>query len=154
MKLNFGLPWHIPFAIFLILVLVTIIQISIDAEGYKTILNFLCAIFALSTILGSKLIILGKFDYWKNILNAMWNTEATFVFFYGVYKILEFSSTGKSASESMSYWAIDHPIHFIVSVCLLSTIIIMRMSFSIAEIFKNEIIGHYKSKENNNIKLL
>ncbi|MCI2293832.1 hypothetical protein MOQ06_20950 [Enterobacter sp. I4] len=148
MKFTFGLPWHIPAAIFLVLFLVTLLQVLIDIEGYKSLLNFLCAIFALSTILGSKLILLGRFDYWKNILNALWNTEATFVFFFGVYKIFEFSSKGKSASEIIGYWAIDHPIQFIISVCLLSTIIIMRMSFSIAEVFKKEIIEYSKSKDN------
>ncbi|EAX7730908.1 hypothetical protein KHR61_003108 [Salmonella enterica] len=143
MKFKFGLnlPWGIYASIFTLLIIGTFIWDNVDSADTKELINYLCFILTVSIVQGALLIRMGKFEIYKNILNALWNIETAATFLYGMYVILEYSSAPSNFELPFSKWSSENLGFFTLIVIFFSVICIARAGYSIAEIFKAPILN-------------
>lgn len=142
MKFKFGLnlPWGIYISILTLLIIATYIWDNVDSTDTKDLINYICLILTLSIIQGALLIRMGKFDIYKNILNALWNIETAATFLYGMYVILLYSNLPPHMELPFSQWSSENIELFTSIIILFSVICVARAGYSIAEIFKAPIL--------------
>lgn len=142
MKFKFGLnlPWGIYTSILALLTIATYIWNNVDSTDIRHLINYLCAILALSIVQGALLIRMGKFEIYKNILNALWNIETAATFLYGMYVLLEYSSTAPQINLPFATWSADNRETFTLTIVFFSVICVARAGYSVAEIFKSAIM--------------
>lgn len=142
MKFKFGLnlPWGIYASILTLLTIATYIWDNVDSTDTKDLINYICFILTLSIIQGALLIRMGKFDIYKNILNALWNIETAATFLYGMHVILLYSKVPSHMELPFSQWSSENVELFTSIIILFSVICVARAGYSIAEIFKAPIL--------------
>jgi len=139
-KFGLNLPWGIYASILVLLIIATYIWNKVDSTDTKDLINYLCAILTLSIVQGALLIRMGKFEIYKNILNALWNIETAATFLYGMYVLLEYSSTASQINLPFATWSADNSGIFTLIIVFFSVICIARAGYSVAEIFKAAIM--------------
>lgn len=142
MKFKFGLnlPWGIYASIMVILAIATYIWDNVDATDTKDLINYICFLLTLSIVQGALLIRMGKFEIYKNILNALWNIETAATFLYGMYIFLQYSNTPSQFKLPFAQWSVDNSEVFILIIIFFSIICVARAGYSVAEIFKAPIM--------------
>ncbi|MCU6664451.1 hypothetical protein M8013_18990 [Enterobacteriaceae bacterium H4N4] len=142
MKFKFGLnlPWGIYASILVLLIIATYIWDNVDATDTKDLINYIGFMLALSIVQGALLIRMGKFEIYKNILNALWNIETAATFLYGMYVVLEYSNTASQIKLPFAQWSVDNSEVFILTIIFFSIICVARAGYSVAEIFKAPIM--------------
>lgn len=140
MGYRLNLPNGVYVSILALLVFTTIIYSKVESALDKQMINYLSGLFVLATIHGCLLIRMGKFDVYKNILNAIWNIQTACAFIYGVYIIIEYSAAGLKNPDTISKLFTSDAYLFIPAVLFLGVVCVARAGYSVAEIFKNLII--------------
>lgn len=140
MEYRLNLPKGVYVSILTLLLFTTIIYSKVQSALDKQMINYLSGLFIMATIHGSLLIRMGKFDVYKNALNAIWNIQTACAFIYGVYIMIEYSAVGLKNPETIIKMFTSDAYLFIPVVVFLSVICIARAGYSVAEIFKNPII--------------
>jgi len=113
---------------------------------FTTIIYNLSGLFVMATIHGSLLIRMGKFDVYKNVLNAIWNIQTACAFIYGVYIMIEYSAVGLKSPDTIIKMFTSDAYLFIPAVVFLGVVCVARAGYSVAEIFKNPIIESRKKQ--------
>ena len=140
MGYRLNLPNGVYVSILALLVFTTIIYSKVESALDKQMINYLSGLFIMATIHGSLLIRMGKFDVYKNVLNAIWNIQTACAFIYGVYIMIEYSAIGLKNPETIIKMFTSDAYLFIPAVLFLGVVCVARAGYSVAEIFKNLII--------------
>ena len=146
MKFNMKLPLGVILAVFLLLALITFIWLQVKQEIDKDIIKYLCVVFVGSVIFAENMMRRGKFEIYKNILNAIWNIETAFVFIYAIYYFIEHPLTPKEVNPFYD-WSLDNPKIFSGLVTALGIVCISRAGCSLVEVFKNSLARKHSSEK-------
>ena len=138
MKFYMKLPIGVTLSVISLLTLITFIWTQVKQEIDKDLIKYLSVIFVGSVILAMNLIRRGKFELYKNILNAIWNIETAFVFIYAIHYFIEHPITPKNMNPFYD-WSLENPKLFSGLVAALSVVCISRAGFSLAEVFKKSL---------------
>lgn len=145
MKFYMKLPFGVTLSVISLLILVTFIWTQVKQEIDKDLIKYLSVVFVGSVILAMNLIRRGKFELYKNILNAIWNIETAFVFIYAIYYFVEHPITPKDMNPFYD-WSLENPKLFSGLVAALSVVCISRAGFSLAEVFKKSLASKNTSE--------
>jgi len=110
------------------------------------IIYCLSLLFFFSAIHGALLIRMGKFDVYKNVLNAIWNIYTACAFIYGLYIMIDYSAAGLKSSENIVKMAMNENFLIMPVIISLGVVSIVRAGYSVAEIFKSQIILSRKKR--------
>ncbi|MCJ7927205.1 MAG: hypothetical protein MUW55_15185 [Pantoea vagans] len=146
MGYRLNLPKGVYVSILTLLFFTAIIYSKVESALDKQMINYLSGLFVTAVIHGSLLIRMGKFDVYKNVLNAIWNIQTACAFIYGIYIMIEYSAAGLKNPETIIKMFTSDAYLFIPAVVFLSAVCVARAGYSVAEIFKNPIIESSKKQ--------
>ncbi|WP_210531683.1 hypothetical protein [Pantoea ananatis] len=146
MGMGLGLPKRIFFSIVALLLLTTFVWNRTESTDERQLINYLSAVLALSVILGALFIRMGKFDVYKNALNAIWNIYSACAFLYGLHITLNYSLMGLKLPEINIEMIISENFLLLPAILFLAIACVVRAGFSVAEIFKIPIIETRKKR--------
>lgn len=146
MRYRLNLPNGIYVSILALLLFTTIIYSEVESALDKQMINYLSGLFVMATIHGCLLIRMGKFEVYKNTLNAIWNIQTACAFIYGIYIIIEYSAAGLKNPDTIIKMLTAETYLFIPAVIFLGVVCVARAGYSVAEIFKNPIIESRKKQ--------
>ena len=146
MGMGLGLPKRLVITIVALLALTTVVWVRTESTDERQLINYLSAVLALSVILGALFIRMGKFDVYKNALNAIWNIYSACAFLYGLHITLNYSLMGLKLPEINVEMIISENFLLLPAILFLAVACVVRAGFSVAEIFKIPIIETRKKR--------
>lgn len=138
MKFDTKLPFGVTLSVISLLTLITFIWTQVKQEIDRDIIKLLAVVFVGSVIFANNMMHRGKFELYKNILNAIWNIETAFVFIYAVYYFIEHPIAPKVMNPFYD-WSLENPQLFSGLVAALGVVCISRAGCSLVEVFKKSL---------------
>lgn len=146
MDAGLGLPKRFFITLLSLLALTMVFWLISVNKADQLIIICLSFLFAFSAIHGALLIRMGKFDVYKNALNAIWNIYTACAFIYGLYIMINYSATGLKNPEDIVKMAMTETFLIVPVIIFLGVVCIVRAGYSVAETFKSQIIQSRKKR--------
>lgn len=141
-----GLPKRFYVTLLSLLAMTMVICLMSGNKEDQLIILCLSLLFAFSAIHGALQIRMGKIEFYKNALNAIWNIYTACAFIYGLYIMINYSAAGIKNPEDIVSMAMSETFIILPVIIFLGVICIVRAGYSVAETFKSQIILSRKKR--------
>lgn len=146
MGMGLGLPKRLVITIVVLLALTAFVWDRTESTDERQLINYLSVILAFSVIHGALLIRMGKFDVYKNAINAIWNIYSACAFLYGLHITLNYTLSGLKLPEINVEMIRSENSLLLRSILFLAVVCVVRAGYSVAEIFKTPIFESRKKR--------
>lgn len=146
MDARLGLPKRFLITLLSLVALTMVLWFISKNKADQLMIICLSLLLFFSAIHGALLIRMGNFDVYKNALNAIWNIYTACAFIYGIYIIINYSATGLNNPEDIIKMVTTKTFLIMPVIISLGAVCIVRAGYSVAEIFKVQIIQSKKNR--------